>query len=213
MDMITTGATMSILLSGDLHGTHDISKLSSQENFLSLGIDRAEVSHLICLGDWGVIWNQEPRSTVEEARLIAWYEAMPWETLVILGNHEGYDRIAQLPWTERYSAPVRQVSDRIFILQHGNVYTLDGKRFFVFGGAMSTDRDQRIPGEEWWPQEIPTHEDSLRGIRSLAKVHGGVDYVLTHTCPLEMAEHFVEIDSIFLDNTKQAFKVVDILNK
>ena len=202
---------MSILICGDTHGTHDLDKLSKKNVQAAVGRLPSEISYCIVCGDWGVIWNDDPKWLEEEARLIGRYNQMPWETLVLLGNHEGYDRIGALPWTIRHGAPVQQVSDKIFILQHGNVYTIEGKRFFVFGGAETPDRSDRRVGKEWWPQELPNQADLARGLASLKAVGGLVDYALTHTAPGPMADHLSDLDSIFM--TKAADPTVGMLTK
>ena len=184
---------MSILLSGDTHRDYDLKKLFPENLRKAVGPALNHVTHLIVLGDWGAIWGDSPESIAEERRTLEFYDQMPWETLVITGNHEGYDRIERLPWTTRYGAPARRVTDKIHILQHGNVYTVAGQRLFVFGGGESLDRDRRVEGDSWWPQEIPTQQDLERGIASLQAVGGQVDYVLTHTCPRPMADHLVTV--------------------
>lgn len=103
------------MLTGDVHGDMSISRLDL-ENVRSKGLDPAKIDYLIVLGDWGVIWNSGAPSVRLEKELLAEYDAMPWETLVILGNHEGYDRILRLRRTERHGGPVRQVTDKVFIL-------------------------------------------------------------------------------------------------
>ena len=126
---------MSLLICGDTHNDYDIRKLYKANLRRNLKSDTAEISHLIVCGDWGAIWNDSLKSLKTERYLVdKFYGARPWETLVLLGNHEGYDRIAKLPWMTRYGAPVQQVSEKIFILQNGNLYTVAGKSFFVFGG-------------------------------------------------------------------------------
>ena len=181
---------MSLVFCGDLHGRQEVERLRAvppQTNFL------------IVLGDWGVVWNDEPASVAEENRLLGIYDAMPWETLVILGNHEGYGRISRLPQMHRHGALVRQVSEKVFVLQNGAIYSVEGYPFLVFGGAESTDRANRSEGNDWWHQEIPTAEDLQRGIASLKRHQGKVDYVLPHTCPTAMAQHLASFDPIFLE--------------
>ena len=90
---------MSILVTGDLHRSNDLNRLSRLLEEASQKDIKQNISHLICLGDWGVIWNDEPEWVAEETRLLAIYEGFPWETLVVLGNHEGYERISRLPWS------------------------------------------------------------------------------------------------------------------
>ena len=34
-------------------------------------------------------------------------------------------------------------------------YMIDGKKVFCFGGGYSLDKDYRVPGRTWWPQDLP----------------------------------------------------------
>lgn len=177
-----------ILLCGDLHGDIDFAKLANPNVKALLGADYPP-SHVISLGDWGVIWNDSAKSLKQETYLTGWYSEKPWETLIVLGNHEGYDRIARLPTEERYGAPVRRVSDKIFILEHGHIYTIKGQRFFVFGGGESIDKAYRTQGVSWWPEEIPSRSDFQQALETLADSDGQVDWVLSHTCTEAVMEY------------------------
>lgn len=180
-----------IVLCGDLHGQIDYGKLANSEvrRFLDGEYPPCIV---ISLGDWGVIWNDSEKSIKQERHLLDWYNEKPWETLVVLGNHEGFDRIGRLPIESRYGAPVRRVSEKVFILAHGNIYTIHNQRFFVFGGGESIDRMFRTPGASWWPEEIPNEADFRRGIQTLASVGGSIDWVLSHTCPRLVVDYMLE---------------------
>jgi hypothetical protein len=41
----------------------------------------------------------------------------------------------------------------------GQIYFIDGKKFFVFGGAYSTDRAYRELGVTWFEKELPSEEE------------------------------------------------------
>ncbi len=85
-------------------------------------------------------------------------------------------------------------------LKRGQVFNLQGKTFFTFGGAKSHDiRDGilepgdprikkwnkdynkmfRINGVSWWKEELPSQEEMDEGIRNLSKENNKVDYILT----------------------------------
>lgn len=203
---------MNILLAADVHGSHDLEKLSEASILGQIGLDPGQIDYLIVLGDWGVIWNDDPAWLAEEFRLLAFFDSKPWETLVILGNHEGYSRIRRIPLSERHGAPVRRASMKVFILESGNIFTLGGRRFFVFGGAESVDKANRQEGRDWWPEETPSLSDARHAVGVLESVNGEVDFVLTHTCPTEVANHLATVDSIFrpksLDPTCQVLSAL-----
>ncbi len=171
---------MSIVLAGDTHGSMDIRKLGNDKVLKACGGEYP--SHVIILGDFGLVWTKD---TPEELYWLKWLEEKPWITLVTLGNHENYERIYQLPLVDLYGGKAYKLSDKIFILQHGHVFTVEGKTFFNFGGARSIDKAYRQNRITWWEEEEPTQADFFRGKENLAKVNNTVDYVITHTAPQE----------------------------
>ena len=88
----------------------------------------------------------------------------------------------------------------------GQVYQIDGKKIFTFGGASSHDisggilepddpdykekkkeLDQgwlpyRINRVSWWKQELPSEAEMEEGLKNLS-VHGNkVDFIVSHCC-------------------------------
>ena len=141
-------------------------------------------SHVLIAGDFGLVYSTNPADRLEH-ELIDWLDLKPWETIALLGNHENYERAYALPLMEHLGALMYRVSEKVWLMQHGNVYTIEGKTFFAFGGATSIDKASRQDRLSWWEEEIPTRADFDRGVRSLEAVGGKVDYVITHTAPRE----------------------------
>ena len=91
-------------------------------------------------------------------------------------------------------------------LMRGQVFELDGKKIFTFGGASSHDidggilepddsdfekkkrildkgwRSYRINHLSWWKEELPSEEEMDEGRRNLAKYGNEVDFIVTHCC-------------------------------
>ena len=44
-------------------------------------------------------------------------------------------------------------------MRQGQVFNIDGTKFFTFGGAYSVGREDRAEGISWFPEEIPTEEE------------------------------------------------------
>ena len=65
----------------------------------------------------------------------------------------------------------------------GEVYIIDGKKIFTMGGAASIDKELRIPGQNWWSQEVPSYIEIENGINNLGRHGVKVDYVITHDVP------------------------------
>ena len=79
---------------------------------------------------------------------------------------------------------------KVIHLMRGQVYEIEGKRIFVFGGAYSIDKAMRIEGRRWWPQEMPNEEDMSEATRNLEAANWKVDYILTHAAPEETMSIF-----------------------
>jgi len=176
-------APVSILVTGDTHG--DMRRFNNQN--MRRQCDGEYPSHVLIAGDFGLVYSTNPDDRLER-ELVDWLDAKPWETVALLGNHENYERAYALPLAEHLGAPMYRVSEKVWLMQHGNVYTIEGKTFFAFGGAASIDRASRQDRISWWEEEVPTRADVDRGVRSLAAVGGKVDYVITHTAPREAVD-------------------------
>ena len=140
---------------------------------------------VIITGDFGFLMEQS-RADWNNLEELA---QKPYEILFIPGNHENYPALAKFPVVERYGAPVRKLRENIYMLLRGEVYTMEGKTFFAFGGAYSIDKDWRLKYQSicgvpiWFPEELPSPEEYRRGIENLEARGMQVDYVLSHTAP------------------------------
>jgi len=149
---------MKILVTGDIHGRFAI---------LNDLINRKKPELVICCGDfgyWPKIKSQEKLSNIKlgKAKLL-WCD----------GNHEDH-------WSLR-NRTTDELEKNIFYMPRGSTYTLeDGRTILFMGGADSIDKDERIIGFDWFPDEVITYKDLL----NLPKCK--VDIVISHTCPLEI---------------------------
>ena len=168
-----------VFVAGDLHGTHDIKKLTSK--FWKTGNSLDKQDYLVIAGDFGFIWANEILAT--ERYWMKWFQDKPWTTLVVPGNHENYNRIFALPITEMFGGKVRQYNDSVIFLERGETYTIANKTFWVMGGGLSIDKEYRIVDISYWMQELLTYNEMDYGIEKLQEVHGDVDYVITHAAP------------------------------
>ena len=78
------------------------------------------------------------------------------------------------------------IRSRIIHVLRGEVLCLKGKRIFCFGGAFSIDRAYRTLNKSYWKEEVPSEEDYENGNKNLKACDYKVDYVITHTCPLNL---------------------------
>ena len=197
---------MGVYVSGDIHG--DPTRFANH-NFYEqkeFSGNKDENTLIIC-GDFGLVWNREEESRTEKYWL-KWLEDRPFTTVFVDGNHENHERLATYPIKERRGGKVHEIRPHVLHLMRGEVYTIENKKFFAFGGASSHDiRDgileydngkwkekakkldkqgkymYRIKGLSWWEEELPSQEEMDNGIKNLEKHDWKVDYIITHSPP------------------------------
>lgn len=188
-----------IYLTGDTHGSIDIDKLTTK-NFDSSGMTKND--YVIILGDFGFIWKNEIDDT--EKYWMKFFQNKPWTTLFIDGNHENHKRLNAYPISQWKGGNVHKINDSVMHLMRGQIYELQGKSFFTFGGAASIDKNYRITDVSWWKEELPSYKEQNIAFDNLSLHNNKVDYVLTHACPQSMLYELVYarvINDIFDDPT------------
>lgn len=170
---------MKIGITGDMHGDP---YFTQTYNARKMGL-----THLIVCGDFGYIWD----GTAKEQRRLNYLSKIGVTILFIDGNHENFNLLNQYPEETLFGGRVHKIRDNIFHLMRGEVYEIEGKKFFTFGGAKSTDlvyytmygkRKERKEGKDWWKEELPSNEEIQNANENLAKHGCKVDYIITHTC-------------------------------
>lgn len=167
---------MSIYVTGDIHG-YPIRL--TDENLKARGLDLTNQDKLIICGDFGLPWYND----AQELQCIEWLSQRPFEILFVDGNHENFDLLNAFPITEKYAGKVHQIESNIYHLMRGEVYEIEGKKIFTFGGASSFDKYMREEHVDWWKDEILNEEETLNAMRNLSAIGNKVDYVIAHTAP------------------------------
>jgi hypothetical protein len=167
-----------IWLTGDLHGRAPQHLDSLRNRAKSIGMSK-ETDILVQLGDFGHVWTEIDQVGME------WLENCPWLTLFLDGNHDNHEILQSLPRKELFGGQVGYFENypSIFHLRRGEIYEINGQKFFVFGSAKSIDRARRVEGINWWPGEFPTVAEQEYALKNLEKHGNEVDVMLTHTVP------------------------------
>lgn len=76
-------------------------------------------------------------------------------------------------------------------LGRGSIYDFQGSKVLTLGGAESTDRQFRSEYISWWKEESISDRNYYTTMDNLNDYDNIVDFVLTHTCPQFMVEHFI----------------------
>jgi hypothetical protein len=206
---------------GDTHGSKsDTSKISSRSWPEQKELTKDDV--LFQLGDFGWVWYPLFSDKEQEYNLDLLADRK-YTLAVIPGNHENYDEIFNLPIEEKWGGKVRVLYRNatrppllkdetltknrfnpgvIYFLERGEVYTINDKKIFVFGGALSTDKANRNVGIDWWEQEVATYAETDYAIGNLEKHNWKVDYILSHTCPASIIGEFIHSTSYTADKFK-----------
>ena len=152
--------------------------------------------YVIICGDFG-IWDD----TRQERYNLDWLENKPFTTLFVDGNHENFDRLYSLPVSEWYGGKVHFIRPSVIHLMRGQVFNIEGKTFWTFGGASSHDIQDgilefddprvkswqydytkmfRINHVSWWKEELPAEEEIEEGRKNLENIDNKVDFIVTH---------------------------------
>ena len=191
-----------IYVTGDTHGEIDITKLSVDGFPQQKNLSKAD--YLIVCGDFGLVWDGSKR----EMWWRKWLSDKSFTTLWIDGNHENFEYLLDFPVVDMFGGKVREITSSIYHLERGQVLTIDGKKFFVMGGASSHDKEYRKEHVSWWKEELPSNEEMEAAIDALDANGWSVDYVLTHCAPRSvqlMLASWYENDALtgFLERVRQ----------
>ncbi len=167
-----------IYLAADIHGHIRLERLKK----LLQPYTFTDSDYLIILGDAGIIWSETEHKEVQ-----SFYERLPLTTLFLDGNHENFDLLETYPIVQSFGGTARKISDKIFHLMRGEIYTIDNKTFFVFGGGFSLKKLTNCSPITVWEQEMPCEAEYLNGIKNLTEYNYTVDYILSHVAPEEIA--------------------------
>lgn len=163
---------MRFMLVGDTHGHVDViaNKAVVARN---LGC-----TTMIVVGDFGLWPGYEGVQFLDDVNAAVREHN---QTLIALpGNHEDHDQ-----WEKWFDLAPKDshgfaiVRSHIRLTKKVHPFTMDGKRFYVAGGAVSIDKKWRKEGKSWWPNEELTEDQTC----SIEQYNGPpVDYLLTHDC-------------------------------
>lgn len=178
-----------ILICGDTHGEEKRLRFLA-EHAHTVCPDRGEKKYLIICGDFGFDGRDGDflQGLAQENGDLVW--------LFVDGNHENFDYLNGLPVDQWHGGNVHMlVRDKVIHLMRGEVFTIEGRRFFTFGGAWTVDWEwremtfRRYGVRLWWQEkELPSQAERDHGLESLERVGFRVDAILTHTAPCEAAK-------------------------
>lgn len=161
-----------ILVTGDTHGTYDYNKiyLLNKRSILSKN------DYLIIAGDFGGVWNKK---TLDDD--LSYYTKLPFNVLFVDGNHENFDLLNSYPVEIWNGGKIHKIKDNIYHLMRGQIFTIENKTIFTFGGGTSIDKMWRKEHISWWKEEIPSLDEIDEAKNNLKKYNNKVDFIITHS--------------------------------
>lgn len=188
---------MAIYVTGDIHGGIDIQKLS-KKNLKKKDIELTDKDYVIILGDFGLpFFDKEVNERKGEySYWINWLSKKPCTILWVDGNHDNFNYWEKQPVAEWNGGKVQihPKAPNVIHLMRGEIYEIEGKTFFAFGGAASHDKEYRKPDISWWKQETASQSEIDNALENLNNYYNKVDYVLTHTPPSDIVRKYIIAD-------------------
>ena len=166
-----------IFVTGDTHMPVDIGKLGSKYFLVQKKLTKND--YVIICGDFGGVWN----NSKEDKYWLDWLEERNFTTLFVDGNHENFDLLKAYEIKEWNGGRVQFIRDSIIHLMRGQVYEIDGLKFFTMGGGSSRDKRDRVLHKSWWLEEMPSDGEYNEAFDNLEKHNREVDYIITHAAP------------------------------
>ena len=171
-----------ILITGDTHG--DLSRFNKKE----LKKLRKGDALIIC-GDFGFVWD----GSKNEQKLLKRLGKKKYSVLFVEGVHENFSELEKYETEQWCGGLTRKISGNLRQLMRGQVFDIDGKKIFAFGGGRSEENDSYLNDDDnearlRWKQEIPTEEELAAGMKNLERCNFKVDYIVSYEPPAKISE-------------------------
>lgn len=128
-----------IYITGDTHA--DFLRFELEK--FPIQTDMTKDDYVIICGDFGGVWNYIVESKYEKYWL-DWLNNKNFTTVFVDGNHENFERLYRYPVEEWNGGKVHKIRDSVLHLMRGEIFDIDNKKFFAFGGARSHDIQEGI---------------------------------------------------------------------
>lgn len=186
-----------IYVTGDMHG--DASRFKSKA---MRKLKKNDV--LIVCGDFGFVWD----GSHKEKRMLKWIGKRKYTVLFVEGVHDNLSLLQQYPEAEWSGGRVRELGGKLRQLLRGELFTIEGKSVFAFGGGEPDDNVQA----DWTSLCLPSPAELAGARDALKQADYKVDYIITHQ-PSRKIRHFLSMDrndattlDAFLDEVRESCK-------
>ena len=159
----------------DIHGHIRLPWLKEELNKYSIN----KSDYLIITGDAGICWD-----SIENKSVMDYYNSLPCHTLFVDGNHENFDILYRYPVINYMGGKVHKISEKIYHLMRGELFTIGSKKLFCFGGGFSAKVLTNSSPIYVWKEELPSKDEYENGLNNLKNNSYNVDIILSHSAPI-----------------------------
>jgi len=210
---------------GDTHGILETHRKIIQNKTVR---QASKDDFVIVCGDFGmpfltsqaIAWEEQQRCGTHSFPNVSYIEQyiscvktlnkQKYTLLFIDGNHDNHDFWEAQPTEEWHGGKVHKHPhiENCYHLMRGEIYDIDGKKVFTFGGALSIDKEFRSRGYDWWEQEEANQAEVEYAMQNLENHGNSVDIIVTHTIPQSLIYKLDSIKSIKVDQTAKFLDIV-----
>ena len=177
-----------IYFTGDAHG-----ELSKFKSAAAKKLKKGDT--IIVCGDFGFIWNESK----EELSNIKWLSKRKYNILFVEGAHENFELLEKFPKVDFCGGMARKISENIYQLMRGEIFEIEGKKIFAFGGGDDETLDLMDFRECPDFVRLPNEQECEHARENLEKAGREVDYIVTYDAGFKI-RGFLEMESNCFNN-------------
>lgn len=141
---------------------------------------------------------------------------MPFEILLLDGNHEDFDALNALPIEEWSGGKVHRIRKNMVHLMRGEIFQIEGHTIFTLGGGHSPDKARLMSRNLWWKEELPSQEEICNAeehLRALREKGKPLDFIITHVAPSDALDYLSCVNRDIRNVFPEELELVSSLNR
>lgn len=190
-----------IYFTGDTHGELSKFKTSSAKK-----IKKGDT--LIVCGDFGFVWN----GSKEEMSNLKWLSKRKYQILFVEGAHENFEMLEKYPKVDFCGGKARKISENIYQLVRGEIFEIEGKKIFAFGGGDDEALDVMDFRECENFVRLPDEHECEHAMENIRNNECEVDFIVTYDASFKM-RGFLEMESNCFNNLHAFLNEVSVCCK
>ncbi len=163
-----------IYVTGDTYG--DV------ERFKKCSVRLKKDDTVIVCGNFGFFCDKDKLAQ----KSLDWLTKQKYTIAFLHGAIDDAEWLKTFPLTDWNGGKAAKIRENIFWLPQGEIYEIEGKRLFCFGGGENLDYLGDNYSEEFYTAGILSEELKLYTLSNLAMHDNQVDFYITHDAPSKL---------------------------